>query len=146
MTAHSLFVEVKADLLSDGHLPTLPYMLRFEADDPDLGRLLVDPIYREAPRLGYQPFAGARWTCDINDGDGRIGKIVYRDDRESPRPPYDEFLATLVSVTLFAEGLAPDDRRQIGLLICAKTLLRFWRDDADRLRAAARTPFGTALV
>lgn len=146
MNVSALFIEVRSGRLVDGHLPTLPYLLRVEAEDPCPGRLLVDPIYRKAPRSGYQSLASSRWECEINDGDGRLGKVVYRDDRPEPTWPYGEFLGTLVSLSLFAEGLPPEDRRRIGLLICAKTLLRFWRDDERRLRDALRPPFDSTLV
>lgn len=159
MSISALFVEIRSDTAigggfrtagmnprGDSAIPFLPHMLRIDAeeDGPRLER--VTPIYLHMPRLGYQAIASGRWTCEVNEGDGRLGNIEYLPTRPMPTAPYDELLATLNTIALFAQGLLDGDRRRFGLLACAKGLIAFWRNGEARLRAALVPPFDSTLI
>ena len=158
MTVSALFVEVsiedltekQADTISPtrsgvSRVPFVPQMLRLEADDEKQALLRVAPIYVVSPRSTYQPISSGRWTCEINEEDGRMGIATYQEGRTILSLPYDEFLATLNTIAFFGQGLQVNDQRKFGLLVCAKSLLQFWRNNEERLRSALVPPFNSTL-
>lgn len=158
MSISTLFVEVRLEDSADKHaeaashslsgvsrVPFVPHILRLEADDAKRALVRVAPIYIVPPRANYQPVSSGRWTCEINEEDGRMGVVSYQEGRTILSLPYDEFLATLNTLAFFGQGLQVNDPRRFGLLFCAKSLLRFWCINEDRLRSNLVPPFDSTL-
>lgn len=128
-------------------LPTVPYLLRVEADASDIADLAGHLLYNFDSRGDvYDPFSTGRFECSIKVSDGRVKSVRFRHDRPDPLPAYDEFLGFFKSLALCAKGFDDADQRKIGLYLCADALLSVWRSDEPRLRAGLTPPFANPAL
>lgn len=142
MAPSILLISVPHDTKTpQARLPTIPYLLRIDADEADIAELAGRMLYRQDPGGTYDPFSTGRFECAIKGSDGRVQGVRFRNDRPDPMPTYDEFLGFFKSLALCALGFDADDGRKLGLLACADALLALWQSDESRLRAGLTPPF-----
>ena len=122
----------------------LPRALHLEADPSGPGHLDVAPRYHGRPTEG-PTVRMSRWDLMHDEGNGRILRLAFHDDRAGPRMPYDEIVDALTAINLaFATAKHGAEPYRLGLAMATKLLLAWLHEDAELLRRGLAPPFGDA--
>jgi len=122
----------------------LPRALHLEADPSGPGHLDVAARYHGRPTEG-PTVRMSRWDLTHDEGNGRILRLAFADDRLDPKPPYDELVDALATVNLaFATAKHGAEPYRLGLAMATKLLLEWLYGDEDLLRRGLTPPFAGA--